>query len=94
MTSSLETWEIVPTSMCMDTEKRTVVMRADFFMQAPEGQERLLNDIVFWLTMTEDGEKVREAVEFIDPVASAELAERMKKGNHTDISPNPADPAK
>ncbi|KAK5126971.1 hypothetical protein LTR85_008329 [Meristemomyces frigidus] len=90
MVSNLQTWEIEPTSLCIDVEKKTAVLRADFFMVAP-GQEKLLNDILFWITMDESGEKVTEAKEFIDPVASAELAERMKQGMGKDTTPNPAD---
>lgn len=90
MTSSLQTWEIIPTSTCVDIKQRTVVLRADFFMVAPH-QEPLLNDIVFWITMDESCEKVVDAKEFIDPVASAELAERMKAGTGSDTTPNPAE---
>ncbi|KAK4545618.1 hypothetical protein LTR36_002571 [Oleoguttula mirabilis] len=90
MVSALETWDIVPTSLCVDVEKKSVVLRADFFMVAP-GQEKLLNDIIFWITMDESGGKVKDAKEFIDPVASAELAERMKSGTGNDTTPNPAD---
>lgn len=90
MVSALETWDIVPTSLCVDAEKKTVVLRADFFMVAP-GQGKLLNDIIFWITMNESCDKVVDAKEFIDPVASAELAERMKAGTGKDSTPNPAD---
>ncbi|KAK5130906.1 hypothetical protein LTR08_001569 [Meristemomyces frigidus] len=93
MCSNLQTWEIVPTSICVDVEKRSAVLRADFFMTAPN-QDALLNDIVFWITMDEAGEKATGAKEFIDAVASAELAERMKVGMHKDTTPSPADAAK
>ncbi|KAI6833023.1 hypothetical protein KC367_g6038 [Hortaea werneckii] len=77
MAKNLKTWSIEPTSICVDVSKRTAVVRADFFMVVP-ARDAVLNDIVFWITMDEAGEKVVEAIEFVDPVASAELGQRMQ----------------
>ena len=77
MAKKLETWQIEPTSTCVDVEKHTAVVRADFSMKV-RSAEAVINDIVFWISMYESGEKVTQAIEFVDPVASAEIAERMK----------------
>lgn len=77
MAKKLETWQIEPTSTCVDVEKHTAVVRADFSMKV-RSAEAVINDIVFWISMDESGEKVTQAIEFVDPVASAEIAERMK----------------
>lgn len=80
MATKLKTWEIVITSTCVDVKKCCVVVRADFHMHAQGSDEAVLNDIVFWIDLDERGEKVRRAIEFVDPVASAELAKRMGAG--------------
>ncbi|KAI7228754.1 hypothetical protein KC343_g8006 [Hortaea werneckii] len=77
MAKNLTTWSIEPTSICVDVSKRTAVVRADFFMVVP-ARDAVLNDIVFWITMDETGEKVVEAIEFVDPIASVELGQRMQ----------------
>lgn len=82
MASSLQTWSIDVTNTSVDVEKRTVVLRTDFHM-VPKGGEEVLNDIIFWMVMDESGEKILRYTEFVDPVASAELAKRMKAGAET-----------
>ena len=77
MAKSLQTWSINITQTCVDVQNKTVVLRADFHM-VPKGGEEVLNDILFWIVMNEAGDKVVKVTEFIDPVASAELAKRMK----------------
>lgn len=80
MAASLQTWSIDITNIAVDVEKRTVILRADFHMVPKGGQDEVLNDIMFWIVMDETGEKVANYVEFVDPVASMELAKRMKVG--------------
>ena len=82
MVSLLRTYSLEITNTCVDVERRTVVLRVDFHM-VPKGGEEVLNDIVFWIVMDESGEKVLRYTEFVDPVASAELAKRMKAGRET-----------
>ena len=79
MAKSLQTWSINITNQAVDVEKRTVVFRTDFHM-VPKGGEEVLNEIIFWLEMDGSGKKVVHYTEFVDPVASAELAKRMKAG--------------
>nr|POF12825.1 hypothetical protein CFP56_09976 [Quercus suber] len=72
-------------STVVDTEKREVFVRVDFHMaakgyKAQDGKDgAVVNDILFWVGLTKDGKKVTSVVEFVDPVASQELAERMGK---------------
>ena len=80
MVSKLQTYSLDVTNVCVDVEKRTVVLRVDFHM-VPKGGEVVLNDIVFWMVMDESGEKVLKYTEFVDPIASTELAKRMKEAN-------------
>lgn len=79
MATMLQTWSIHITDTCVDAEKRSAVVRADFHM-TPKGGETVVNDIVFWMGMDERGEKVVRLTEFVDPVASRELGVRMKAG--------------
>ena len=76
--SRLGTWDIKVNDeeVVVDEKKREVIVRASFSMQA-KGQEPVLNDIIFWLKITEDGEKVQKVKEFIDPTANAELGKRI-----------------
>jgi len=75
---SLATWWIEPTKTCVDVEQRSAVLRGNFYMVAKGQSEPVVNDIIFWVEMDEEGKKVVKAMEFIDPTASAELGERIK----------------
>lgn len=79
MVSRLKTYSLDVTNVSVDVEKRTAVLRVDFHM-VPKGGEEVLNDIIFWMVMDDSGEKVVKVTEFVDPVASAELAKRMAMG--------------
>ena len=77
MAGSLQTWSIDIISTAVDVETRTVVFRTEFHM-VPKGGNKVLNEILFWMEINETGEKVARYTEFVDPVASMELARRMK----------------
>ena len=79
MAPMLETWDIKVTERCIDAERRSAVVRADFHM-TPKGGEMVLNDILFWMGMDESGERLTRVTEFVDPVASKELGVRMRAG--------------
>ena len=79
MAPMLQTWDIKVTNTYIDAEKRSAVVRADFYM-TPKGGETVVNDILFWMCMDESGEKLTRVTEFVDPVASGELGARMKAG--------------
>jgi hypothetical protein len=81
MTPGLETWRNEITQRVVDPVQRTAVVRADFWM-VPRGEgtreERtVLNEILFTFEMDARGEKVVAAVEFVDPVATAEIGRLM-----------------
>ena len=79
MAKALETWSIDITNICVDVDTRSVVVRGDYHM-VPRNGEEVLNDIVFWMFMDESGERMVKCIEFVDPVASTELARRMNAG--------------
>ena len=79
MATSLQTWSIDIISTAVDVENRAVVFRTEFTM-VPQSGEGVLNEILFWMLLDETGEKVARYTEFVDPVASVELARRMKAG--------------
>lgn len=79
MAHFLQTWSIDVTDVCVDVPKRKVVLRTDFHM-VPKGGEEVLNEIIFWMVTNESGDKLVRCTEFVDPVAGAELAARMKVG--------------
>lgn len=83
MAPKLKTWTIDITDMAVDVEKRSVVVRADYGMFPAgyaEGEEaaKVVNEIVFWLEMTEDGGKVVRQTEFVDASATVELGRLMR----------------
>lgn len=80
MAPALRTWWIEVTGICVDVGQRCAVVRGDFSMVAKGGKEEpVVNDVVMWVGMDKRGEKVVRAVEFVDPVASAELKGRIAK---------------
>lgn len=79
MGKALQTWKIDITNTCVDASNKSVVVRANFYMYPQNsGGDSVLNDIIFWMTMNQGGDKLVRCTEFVDPVASAELAKRMK----------------
>src|ERR1700753_2626824 len=76
MASRMQTYSLEIVNTCVDVEKRTVILRVEFHM-VPKGGEEVLNDIVFWMTMNETGDKILRYTEFVDAAAGAELAKRM-----------------
>ena len=79
MARMLRTWTIDITDISVDVQKKTAVVRAELHM-CPKNAEEVVNDIIFWLTMDESGERVIKTTEFVDAVASEELAVRMGGG--------------
>ncbi|KAK0256423.1 hypothetical protein LTS09_008538 [Friedmanniomyces endolithicus] len=79
LAGKMQTWNIEITETCVDVEKKSAVLKADFYM-AIAGHEPVLNEIVWWLKMDGSGEKVVDSCEYIDPVASSHMIEQMKGG--------------
>lgn len=79
MAKFLKTWNITIKDVSVDPAAKSAVVRADYRMVPPNGEE-VLNDIILWMNMDESGMKLLKCTEFVDPVASMELARRMKAG--------------
>nr|OQO21678.1 hypothetical protein B0A51_10552 [Rachicladosporium sp. CCFEE 5018] len=77
MAPRLGTWQIAIADICVDTAKRSAVVRADFDMQAEVDGEVVRNEILFWVKLDESGKKVKASTEFVDPIASGKLRELM-----------------
>ncbi|KAK0842768.1 hypothetical protein LTR03_009108 [Friedmanniomyces endolithicus] len=77
LAGKMQTWYIEITETCVDVEKKSAALKADFYMTIA-GHEPVLNEIVWWLKMDGSGEKVVDSCEYIDPVASSHMIEQMK----------------
>ncbi|KAK4560841.1 hypothetical protein LTR86_005421 [Recurvomyces mirabilis] len=79
LSGKMKTWTITPNETLVDVEKKMVVVRADFTIIMPGHEhEAVVNDIVWYVTMDESGEKVVDSKEFIDPMAGKAIAEQMQ----------------
>jgi hypothetical protein len=81
ITSRLETWSIEIGRIIVDERKLEAVVQADYHMipvGAGSKEERtVVNDIVWFLSFSDDGRKVATAKEYVDIGASAAIAEIM-----------------
>jgi ketosteroid isomerase-like protein len=73
----MQTWEILVREVTVDERRRTAVVRADFMITIGENKP-VVNDIVWYVTTDESGEKVVGSREFIDAIAANELAQLMR----------------
>ncbi|EME46898.1 hypothetical protein DOTSEDRAFT_70748 [Dothistroma septosporum NZE10] len=76
MSVNLSTWAVLIQDLSVDTRRRTVVARADFWM-LPNGSEKVCNDIVFFMKMDQTGEKIIDCTEYVDPEASRIIKDRI-----------------
>lgn len=76
MSANLSTWAILIQDLFVDTRRRSVVARADFWM-LPNGGEKVCNDIVFFMKMDQSGEKIVDCTEYVDPEASKVIRDRI-----------------
>ena len=84
LSGKMKTWTITPTETLVDVEKKMVAVRADFTIIMPGHEhEAVVNDIVWYVTMDESGEKVVDSREFIDPMAAKTIAEQMQSAIST-----------
>ena len=79
----MRTWENRIKETVVDVERKTVVARIEFSMWPRDGGEEVRNDVVMFLRV-ETGEgggngRVVEVVEYIDPVATGRIRERVMK---------------
>lgn len=76
MSANLSTWAILVQNLFVDVKKRTVIARADFWM-LPNGGEKVVNDIVFFIKCDETGEKIIDCCEYVDPAASQAIRDQI-----------------
>ena len=89
MSASLSTWAVLVQDMFVDTRRRTVVARADFWM-LPNGGERVCNDIVFFMKMDPSGERITDCTEYVDPEASRLMRDKIAAVRWEAGKPHPA----
>ncbi|WPB03972.1 uncharacterized protein RHO25_008616 [Cercospora beticola] len=79
----MRTWENRVKETVVDVERKTVVARIEFCMWPRDGGEEVRNDVVMFLRVEtgEGGEngRVVEVVEYVDPVATGRIRERVMK---------------
>ncbi|KAF2704277.1 hypothetical protein K504DRAFT_495012 [Pleomassaria siparia CBS 279.74] len=80
MTPRLESWDTIITDMIVDEAKLSVVVRASYHMHAKGAEEKVENDLVWFLDMEQGGKRVQKGMEFIDAMAGARLRELMQGG--------------
>ena len=78
MSPALQTWRIDVADVNVDMKKRSAVVRAVFHMQAKNDPEVIQNEILFWCQMDEEGQKIVQSTEFIDPAALQALGPKLK----------------
>lgn len=88
MAPMLETWKIDVSDVCVDKERKSAVVRADYYMYAKGDADAVRNEILFWVYMNEEGEKVVRSTEFIDPTAAGALKAKMMAGERRDSKVN------
>lgn len=74
----LKSWDTNITDVVIDETRKTAVVRASYHMLVREAAEAVENDIVWFLTMEEDGKKVKRSVEFVDAAASQKIGELIR----------------
>lgn len=78
MSSAFQTWSIDVADVNVDMKKRSAVVRAVFHMQARKDPEVIQNEILFWCQMDENGGKIVQSTEFVDPAALQALGPKLK----------------
>ncbi|GAB7336405.1 hypothetical protein MBLNU13_g09123t1 [Cladosporium sp. NU13] len=78
MSSALETWDILVADVVVDVERRTAVVRADFYLKVKFDPEIVRNEILCWCQMDWSGRKVVRSTAFIDPIAGQALGIKLK----------------
>jgi hypothetical protein len=83
----LKTWRTEIKEIFVDDSKLSAIVRADHFMTLKGRDEPSKNDFIWLLTLTESGDKVERAIEFMDSAASLKFmgdvkATAMQNGQH------------
>jgi hypothetical protein len=74
----LETWRTEIKEIFVDETKRSAIVRADHYMTLKGRDEPSKNDFMWLLSLTESGEKVERAIEFMDSAASLKFMGDLK----------------
>jgi len=74
----LETWRTEIKEIFVDELKLSAIVRANHFMTLKGRDEPSKNDFMWLLTLTENGDKVKGAVEFMDSAASLKFIGDVK----------------
>lgn len=74
----LKTWRTKIKEIFVDETKLSAIVRADHYMTLKGRDEPSKNDFMWLLTLTENGEKVERAVEFMDSAASLKFMGELK----------------
>jgi ketosteroid isomerase-like protein len=75
----LKSWDTTITEIVIDETKKMAVVRASYHMLVEGASQAVENDILWFLTMDEDGEKVKKSVEFVDAAATQEIGSSIKR---------------
>ncbi|KAF2475877.1 uncharacterized protein BDR25DRAFT_278606 [Lindgomyces ingoldianus] len=78
MLPHLESWDTEITDIMIDELRLMAMVRGSYYMRAKGAEVVVENDLIWFLTMSEDGKKVAKSVEFIDVAASQKLKEIIK----------------
>jgi len=89
MIPNLETWAISIQDVVVDQERRVATLRTYLFM-TPKGlgskkERTIMNEELWYVTMTEDGKKVQSAEEYVDSEASAAVLKKMRAGKEAGV---------
>lgn len=80
----LENWTIEIMDVFVDVTKFSAVVKTHFHMTpsgpGPKEDRTLLNDIVWFVQMTEDGKKAVSAIEYVDAGSAAAIKEKIMAG--------------
>ena len=74
----LKTWRTEIKEIFVDETKMSAIVRADHYMTLKGKDEPSVNDFIWLLSLTEGGEKVEKAVEFMDSAASLNFQKDLK----------------
>ena len=82
MTPKLETWGIGIKHLVVDEKQRTAAAFTEHYMtvkgSGSKESRTVQNDVIWFIKMTQDGNLVEQATEYVDEGASTALGEKIK----------------
>jgi hypothetical protein len=87
--ATLETWSVVVKDVIVDQERRIVMLQTHMPM-TPKGlgskkDRTVMTEVLWYITMVEDGLLVESVKEYIDAEASIALFQKMKAGRESGV---------